>query len=421
MNKVIKTLFLALLGWVTLSISSCFKDNVNESIGILNDNISLYSLRNLYQNKDLILNKNNMGGASYTGGIVISNHENGNFPQGSIAIQNLWRGQSRGIVLEVASPNDYHFGDSVIVNLDNALLTRKNGYLAITQLKANAVQVLSSGKVKLHTPVSITALNSNPELYEGTLVSVTADVKDLAPGTVLKGSHVITDGNGNEITLVTREEADFGTNKIAPNASFNGILLIDNGRPAIFMQSEDDMANPSGQIYSGWPETFENPSHPKGSYNMPDIDNNVGLSTGEWHLYYSIFGNTPGRDRIVSGENGIRMQQNLSEDAYLQMNFDVPNGASKVTFWYGSYYNDRSCTFKLEYSTDQGTTWHQIGPSINDAHTQAESPNPKQAVFLMDIQDPVRFRITKLGLGVSSPTVENGRLGIDDFAVYKSY
>ena len=43
-------------------------------------------------------------------------------------------------------------------------------------------------------------------------------------------------------------------------------------------------------------------------------------------------------------------------------------------------------------------------------------------VFLMDIKGPVRFRIKKLGLGASSPpNVFNGRLGMDDFAVYKSY
>ena len=154
---------------------------------------------------------------------------------------------------------------------------------------------------------------------------------------------------------------------------------------------------------------------------MVDINNNVGFPTGEWHLFYSIMGNTAGRDRVVSGENAIRIQQNLNHDAYLQMNFDLPDGASKVTFWYGSYYNDRSSTFKLEYSTDQGQTWQQVGQEISDAHTFASSSTAKEAVFLMDIQEPVRFRVTKLGLGTSSPSVENGRLGIDDFAVYKSY
>ena len=50
----------------------------------------------------------------------------------------------------------------------------------------------------------------------------------------------------------------------------------------------------------------------------------------------------------------------------------------------------------------------------------------KMATFLMDISGPVRFRINKLGLGASGTKdkdgniVENGRLGIDDFAVYSN-
>ena len=154
---------------------------------------------------------------------------------------------------------------------------------------------------------------------------------------------------------------------------------------------------------------------------MPDIGNNVGLPTGEWHLYQAIFGSTAGRDRIVSGLNAIRLQQNRSDDEYVQMNFDVPDGASKVTFWYGAYYNDQSSTFKLEYSTDHGATWQQVGEQISDAHTFAQDMNPKQAIFLMNIPGPVRFRVNKLGLGTSNNTVSNGRLGIDDIAIYKSY
>lgn len=194
-----------------------------------------------------------------------------------------------------------------------------------------------------------------------------------------------------------------------------------NSEVQLRLQAAEDLAFPSGKIYSGWPESFEDPSHPKGSYNMPEIDNNVVFGTGEWHLYQSIIGNTAGRDRIVSGQNAIRFQQNRSDDEYLQMNFDVPDGASKVTLWYGSYYTDRSSTFTLEYSIDQGETWHVVGEPISDAHSTAESANAKQAVFLMDIKQPVRFRVNKKGLGTSNNLISNGRLGVDDIAVFKSY
>ncbi len=421
MNKILKSILFPAFCIMIVSLSSCFKDAVNESIGILNDETSVYTVRSLYKGSEVSLNKDNLGGAKYTSGVVISNHENGNFPAGYISIASVWRGQLRGIVVGVSNPTDFHFGDSVIVDIEGAKLSRKDGPLSLTGLKAKAVQVIATNKNMSHRPVSISTLKANPGMYESTLISVTADVSDITPGATVSGKHVLTDGAGNELTLFTEDDAAFSDMKIAPNASFKGILLSNGETPVLYMQKEEDMINPSGQIYGGWPETFENPSVPKGSYNMTDIDNNVGLPTGEWKLYYAIFGNTAGRDRIVSGENAIRMQQNLTEDIYLQMNFDVPNGASKVTFWYGSYYNDRSATFKLEYSTDQGATWNQLGEAISDAHPVSESLDAKQAVFLMDIQEPVRFRVTKLGLGVSSPTISNGRLGIDDFAIYKSY
>lgn len=420
MNKIVRNI-IGIACLLSLVVSSCFKEAVNESIGFLNDETAIFTVRKLYKGSDVRLDKDILGGAKYTSGIVVSNHENGNFPPGHIAIESSWRGQVRGIVVEAPNPENFRFGDSVLVDIEGATLTRKNGPLTLAGLTNDAIRTLASDKTMAHRAISIQALQDNPGQYEATLISVTADVDNLQPGATVKGKHTLIDGGGNQLLLYTQESANFGDDKIAPNASFKGILLNDGQVPVLYMQNEDDMINPSGKIYPGWPETFEEPAGPKGSYNMPDIDNNMTFATGEWHLYYAIIGTTAGRDRIVSGVNSIRMQQNSSFDEYVQMNFDVPDGASKVTFWYGSYYNDRSCTFRLEYSTDQGVTWQQTGEDISDAHTQAESSDAKQAVFLMDIQGPVRFRINKLGLGVSSPTVNNGRLGIDDFAIYKSY
>jgi hypothetical protein len=38
---------------------------------------------------------------------------------------------------------------------------------------------------------------------------------------------------------------------------------------------------------------------------------------------------------------------------------------------------------------------------------------------MVNVTGKVRFRINKLGLGASSATVQNGRLSIEDFSVYK--
>jgi hypothetical protein len=139
------------------------------------------------------------------------------------------------------------------------------------------------------------------------------------------------------------------------------------------------------------------------------------LKTGNWLLDQAILANTSGRDRFnPTGLQCIRMQQNLAVPGYVQMNFNVPNGASKVSLLYGAYYNDASSSFALEYSKDNGLTWVQTGNVISDASAVA-----KTATFLMDITGPVRFRVKKLGLGTTNnTTINNGRLSIEDFAIY---
>lgn len=104
------------------------------------------------------------------------------------------------------------------------------------------------------------------------------------------------------------------------------------------------------------------------------------------------------------------------------MNYDLPKGASKVTLWYGAYYTDASSTWELEYSTDAGQTWASASEKFADAAPTSQGLTPKMATILLDIRVPVRFRIKKLGLGPTSiPRIYNGRLGIDDFAVYQNY
>ncbi|MFC3196960.1 DUF5689 domain-containing protein [Parapedobacter deserti] len=416
LKVIAATMFTAVL------CAGCLKEDINHAAGKLNPEISIFSIREALSGDEAALNKAFLDDAAYTSGIVISNHENHNMPSDIIAIQSTWKSQTRGILLRVDDAARYRFGDSLRIRIADLQLKRENGSLLIDGVSADRIEKLATGVAIPHNPVAIQTLLSRFDTYESTLISVTADIEpepdENAP---FSGDHILVDAEGNQLVMHTSANASFAQEKIAPSATFQGVAFRQGNDIQIRLQKYEDMTYPSGRLYAGWPETFEEPSHPKGSYNMPDIGNNVSFQTGEWHLYQAIIGTTAGRDRIVSGSNAIRMQQNRSDDEYLQMNFDVPHGASKVTFWYGSYYTDRSCTFQLEYSIDQGQTWNIVGEPIRDAHTTSESLDAKQAVFLVDIAVPVRFRINKLGLGQSSPTVENGRLGIDDFAVYQHY
>lgn len=416
---------LKLVMWAVLAMSTLLmgcKEDINEAIGELNPEISLYTLRSLYKDADLQLNESNALGAKYIRALVVSKAENKNLPENTIAVQNIWRNQRRGVLVEVADASKFKFGDSVQINIDGTKLMRKEGILLLSTVDNQQVSVYSSNNSVSPLAVSVENLKSRFDEFESTYIDVTADVEpEPETGAVLKGDKILIDGDKNEITLHTEDNATFATKPIAPSASFRGIAFRQDDKLQIRMQDYSDMAYASGKLYAGWPETFDAvDASVKGSYDMKD-KNDVVFPTGQWKLYQAILGTTAGRDRIVSGKNAIRMQQNLSVDGHVQMNFDVPNGASKVTLWYGSYYTDRSCTFKLEYSTDQGATWLQTGEPITDAHPTSESLNAKQAVFLMNVQGAVRFRITKLGLGTSNNVINNGRLGLDDIAIYKSY
>ncbi|MBA9076657.1 DUF5689 domain-containing protein [Rufibacter quisquiliarum] len=418
MKKLMGSVAVAL---AALAFTSCLEDDGNPSIGRPNSMASLHVVREVYRDTDVKLGPEVLTGAFKTAGTVISNPSGGNLPAGYVVIQGSWRGLMRGVVLalDAATAATYIPGDSLVIDLSGATLTRNTGPLQITGLTADKINKVASGRPVIARPVSITQLNSKFQEYESTLVSLTADAKPYpVSGETMAGAKTLDDGAGNSFTLFTDPQASFASFRIAPNATYIGIPMLVQNEKQLRLRFESDIIDPSGPLYPGYPENFDYPDQSvKNTYATKAID----LRTGNWTFNQAILGNTANRDRIVSGAQAVRFQQGLTTPAYLQMNYDLADGASKVTLWYGSYYTDVSSTFALEYSTDQGATWTEIGRR-SDAHPTNQSLQAKQAVFLMDIKGPVRFRIKKLGLGASSPpNVFNGRLGMDDFAVYKSY
>jgi len=411
-----------------LSLTGCLKENTNPATGTPAPMAALLTVKDIYKGKDVTLEPKYLSGAHLTTGVVISDAATKNIPEGYVIIQNSWRNKIRGIALalDAASAQKFQIGDSVIVDINGVLLAKENGVLTLQNIKENQIELVSSNHEIIVQSVSLDNLSKNFDVFESTMVSSTADLSSFpSAGETIAGSKEINDGSetASSVLLYTNPSATFATEKIAPSATFRGIAFRDSENMQVRMRFLEDMMYPSGPIYAGFPETFEEPNQSvKNNYNKPEIDNNIDLLTGNWKLFQSILGETANRDRIVSGKQAIRFQQNLTVPALLQMNFDVPDGASKVTIWYGAYYTDASSTFILEASQDGGVTWTQIGDPISDAHKTSESLNAKQATFMMNIDGPVRFRINKLGLGATSGTkVQNGRLGVDDFAIYKNY
>src|SRR5690606_30084289 len=175
----------------------------------------------------------------------------------------------------------------------------------------------------------------------------------------------------------------------------------------------------SGSIYAGFPETFE-PVDPADINKHWGPDPKVlALPTGNWLIdKKGGLRNVATVDKIVSGTHAFRSGFNVDHPIYFGMDFDVPDGASKVSFYYGTWGNEsapqqgETCMFRLEYSTDQGVSWTVVPNStVTDPAWVA-----KQLSYDVDIDGPVRFRINRMG---AAPNGDDGRLNIDDFAVYK--
>lgn len=417
MKKIYVALLLLLAGAATFT--SCIEEDDNPAEGTPNPFASIAVVRDLYRGNDLKLEPKSMMGAYRIGAVVVSDADGKNFADGQLFVQNTSRGFTRGIVLALgeAAAATYNVGDSLVIDVTGSTLTKVNGAMTIKGLNPSGIVKVADGVKVTPKTVALGELVANFQKYEGTLVEVTADISPVpASDETYSGDKVLDDGSGNTILLHTQASATFSGAKLPASATFIGIPTLEGEAKQLRMRTITDAVNPSGPIYTGFPEDFETPdASQKGSYNM--ANNNIDLKTGNWLLYQAILGTTPGRDRFnAPGAQCIRMQQNLSTSAYVQMNFDLPNGASKVTLWYGTYYTDASSSWQLEYSTDAGETWTKVGETITDA-----SQTPKAATFLMDIKGPVRFRVNKLGLGPTSvPNVYNGRLSIEDIAIYQN-
>jgi hypothetical protein len=425
-----KNHFLASLFLLTLATTSCLKDNPDNAAGAPSPNVALDELRGLYQGSSVVLEPGQLSGAHQVVGLVISNAAGSNVPggAGTIVVQNKRRGVVRGIIIPITGGTapSLAVGDSVVVDIKGATLAKSAGALRLEGITPDRVRRVSSGNAVLARDITIGALLADVNAYDGTLVRLTgASITPLPmSGDTYAGNKTLADGANNKLTLHTETTAAFATRRVPASATFVGIAVgaLDASQapaPQLWLRTAADAVDPSGPIYTGFPESFEAvPQATKGMYDMNTTtvpDNTVQFGTGRWKLYQAILGNTSGRDRYT-GTQGIRMQQGLTVPAVVEMKFDLPNGATKVTLLYGAYYTDAASSWKLEYSQDQGATWTQTGATSTDAGNWQRT-----ATFLLNVSGPVRFRINKLGLGASNPpTVLNGRLGLDDIAIYEN-
>lgn len=137
--------------------------------------------------------------------------------------------------------------------------------------------------------------------------------------------------------------------------------------------------------------------------------------SGKWLMgdIYSI--STASMDKNRIGSWALLFRGGSGFTPYLAMDFDLPNGASKFSFYYGAATQNAADSggvpiyVKVEYSQDSGNTWTQLGDILEV--TSADIQYFKE--YKLDIKGPVRFKIGK-------NKVTEARMFVDEISVYKN-
>lgn len=430
MKKNLKTYIGVVL--MALALGSCSK-NENEAVGVVSPVVGLSFVKALHNGDDIKLLKEKLMGATQVAGIVISDRTSNNFDSKEIVLQNTNKGTTAGLIIKLNDVNNtIDFGDSVKVDIENCVLTREKGVMKIKgdQLVLAKVTKVSSNLAPNPTVLSPTQLLSQFYVRESTLIRLDNTViPDLIGGEMFAGEYKLSDNKAISIFLSTNANANFAQKFLPMVASFVGIPTYYNATSDYYntakllfkMPNQGAVFNQTGSVYLNFPEDFElAPASSKAQFLMPAVNDKVAFKTGTWKLYQAVIGDRVNLDKFNPlGKQAIRLQEQLSESGYLEMDFDLPNGASQITFSYAAASPTTgtavASSFKLEYSQDGGNTWLQTGDTmISDAAL------PKEASYSLDLRGNVRFRINKLGLGLNGAVVKNGLLNIDDFKVYQN-
>lgn len=231
MNKTLKYILL-LTGLIGVFIG-CKRDS-DYILSTPSPYISNFDLKKLYKNVDLPLNAGLLGGATLIKGIVISDFRGGNSAAGLLILQNSRTGidSLRGMAFNIGeNAAKYIPGDSVLVNIDAAVLKRVAGVLQITGLKEGSVYKVSSGGTPRKQIVTIAQVLADPYRYENTLITIGSClvVPEPEAGATFAGDQGITDGTGGA-TVHTEATAAFAATALSQSGNFTGIpFMLDAG------------------------------------------------------------------------------------------------------------------------------------------------------------------------------------------------
>ena len=241
----------------------------------------------------------------------------------------------------------------------------------------------------LTSPVSGSTINVGMNTGNGVSKSITVKGSNLT-----KSLAVSVTGTGFTVspTSITATSANNGT---TVTVTYNGTVTSATGTLTISSSEVNTTVNLTAS-YSG------------GSSSGDEIvETWEGCSTGGyWNqtvqgkaFSWSFSNAGIWDDANKNGALSCRFGKNA--DSYIEMNENVSNGASKVTFFAANWGSDATPTVQLQYSTNGGNTWTTVGScTLNSTW--------KQYTFDMNVTGNVRFRIKQTA---------GSRFNIDDIAI----
>ncbi len=127
----------------------------------------------------------------------------------------------------------------------------------------------------------------------------------------------------------------------------------------------------------------------------------VTLSTGNWFLDDALLGSLS-NDKF-NGSQSVRMDRRNGRTGNIYMLFDKTGGVDEVSFVFANYGSSSGNKLQVQYSTDQGSTWVNIGDELTASGTLQEATIPVQ------IDGNIRFKFIQSG--------GTDRMNIDDIRI----
>ncbi|GEM_PF-1663481 len=266
-------------------------------------------------------------------------------------------------------------GTGQSVNLADYTITQSNSTASITlsgQLAAGEVYVLA---------------------HSSAAPAILAEADQTSGNIVYNGNDTVTlQKNGTAVDVVGIEGTVFAQNQtlVRKETVTSGRTTYDTNEWNVHPQNTYTYlgSHTAAAVNVVLNESFENGT--KGAY----ANGTVTLNSGSWSFHNALIGNLSSDRKNGSQAARIRAAGAIS------MNFDV-NSATSVALQVANFNNDNGATWKLQKSTNGGSTWTDVTSAAVATTTLTAHTIP------VSESSPVRFRIQVAGISGERLNVED--------------